>query len=302
MGRQIGRGAALAGAPRPAEPTMGGRFAGGRRSWRSLWAPFGPCAGHPKEGHLGAQWVSNHHNVVGAPPKGAYGEGMLAARSLPVRLAGLAALGACLSATTPAVASAMAPGDSVAADGEDDGKGEAKKKRRPIIPYKAIETQAIMLGQLLPKPSFGFDGAFVFGTATFQFRLGAIVAGSPAFRLGTGKIANALGVVTGDICVARNVYKHQIRMCMGGQTGGMAHKWIGYERPGRRLTGWTAGTLKGDYRLAITERFGVMAGVGVIIPVVGPSFRAYDQFGAATPLVFPGPVAGTITLGTSFRI
>ena len=195
-----------------------------------------------------------------------------------------------------ALVSIAVPAGAQASEPTDD-----PPERRPIIPYKAVETQGVMIGQLLPKPAFGFDGALVLGTETFQFRIGAIIAGAIPFQLGTGKIANVLGAVTGDICVAKNVYRNQIRMCMGGQGGGMAHRWIDYERPGRRLTAWWAGTLKGDYRYAVTERFGVMGGVGVVIPVVGPSFRAYDQFGSPTPLVFPGPVGGQINLGTSYR-
>jgi hypothetical protein len=63
-----------------------------------------------------------------------------------------------------------------------------------------------------------------------------------------------------------------------------------------------AGTLKADYRLGLTDRVGVMFGVGVTVPVVGPSFRGQDQMGRPTPLIIPGPVGGFITLGTSFLI
>ena len=173
--------------------------------------------------------------------------------------------------------------------------------RKRVIPYRAAEVQALVVTQLLPRPGFGVDGAFVLGTEIFQLRLGGLFAGSPGFRLGPGKIANFLGAGQVDMCVAKNVVQHQIRMCMGGQGGGMAHHWIDFTRPGRRVTPWAAGTLKGDYRLALGEHFGILGGVGVIVPVVGPSFRAYDAYGSPSPLILPGPVAGFVSLGTSWR-
>lgn len=233
---------------------------------------------------------ASRHILVGALVKCAYGDSMVGLPSPFTRTRTLIGIGIALGALSlPAPAAARTPDD------------EPATKRRKLIPYKALETQATVVGQLLPTPSFGLDAALAFGTEVFQFRLGAIVLGAPPFSLGGGKIANVLGAVTGDICVAKNVYRNQIRMCMGGQGGAMAHRWIGFDRPGRKLTAWWAGTLGGDYRYALTERFGVMGSVGVVIPVMGPSFRAYDQYGSPTPLVFPGPVGGKISLGTSWR-
>jgi hypothetical protein len=173
--------------------------------------------------------------------------------------------------------------------------------RTRVIPYRAVEVQALAIGQVLPRPMFGVDGAFVLGTQVFQLRLGGLLAGSPGFRIGPGKIANLLAGGQVDMCVAKNVVDHQIRMCIGGQGGGMVHRWIDFTRPGRESTPWAAGTLKGDYRLALGEHFGLLGGVGVIVPIVGPSFRAYDAYGSPSPLVIPGPVGGFVSLGTSWR-
>lgn len=197
------------------------------------------------------------------------------------------ALGATVLTPSVAVASDTSPSPST--------------KRQRAVPYRAAEVQALAITQLLPRAAFGFDGAFVLGVPAFQVRVGGIVAGSPGFALGAGRIANVLTAGQLDLCVARNVTAHQIRMCVGGQGGGMVHRWIGYERPGRAITPWAAGTLKGDYRLALGEHFGIVGGVGVIVPVVGPSFRAYDKRGVPSPLVFPGPVAAFLSVGTSWR-
>ena len=170
-----------------------------------------------------------------------------------------------------------------------------------MLPYRAVEAQGLAMTRMLPKPGFGFDGAFVFGWQSLQARVGAMVVGILPFGLARGEIGNILSVGQADLCVARNVVQHQIRMCAGGQGGAMTHQWKDFERPGRKQTAYAAGTLKADYRLALTERFGIMGGVGIVVPMVGPSFRAYDQYGSPTPLVFPGPVAGYLSLGTSFR-
>lgn len=81
----------------------------------------------------------------------------------------------------------------------------------------------------------------------------------------------------------------------------MAHYWKGYEVPGRRMTAWGAATLKGDYQLKLTDHFGVVGAVGVVIPILGPSFRGHDHYGSPTPMVFPGPMAGFVSLGTTYR-
>ena len=90
-------------------------------------------------------------------------------------------------------------------------------------------------------------------------------------------------------------------MCIGGQGGAMFHRWRDMNEPHHGATPWFAGTLGGDYRYAITERVGVLFGVGVVVPVVGPYFTGRNNDGVASPLIFPGPVAGTLTLGTSIR-
>jgi len=175
----------------------------------------------------------------------------------------------------------------------------AERKRR--IPYRALEVQGVVVGQLLPSPAFGVDAAAVIGSDTFQLRAGALVLGIPPFKLGTGKVGNTLAVATADMCVGKSVFRSQIRMCVGGQGGAMRHRWIGIEPEGRNLTPWWAGTIKSDYRHVITEKFGVMFGAGVVIPIVGPRFRGYNQLGSPGPLVLPGPVGGQLSVGTSWR-
>jgi hypothetical protein len=190
---------------------------------------------------------------------------------------------------------------SVARADEPTTAAATPARRERLLPYRALETQAVAMTRLLPKPGFGFDGAFVFGWESFQARVGVLALGVLPFKLAHGEIGNVVAAGQGDLCVARNVVQHQVRMCAGGQGGTMTHQWKGFERPGRKATAWAAGTLKGDYRLAITKHFGVMGGVGIVVPFVGPSFRGYDRYGVPTPVVFPGPVGGFISLGTSVR-
>jgi hypothetical protein len=196
-----------------------------------------------------------------------------------------------------AFTAALAAAGTARADEAD--RAAAKPAR--LIPYRAVEAQAVVYSHMMPRPGFGADAAFVFGTPGFQVRAGAIAVGMLPFELGRGKVGNILGAGQADICVARNVLVHQVRMCVGGQGGVMVHQWKGFERPGRRATPWAAGTLEGDYRYAFTEHVGLMAGVGVVVPVVGPSFRAYDSYGTPTPMIFPGPVAGFLSIGPSIR-
>jgi hypothetical protein len=179
--------------------------------------------------------------------------------------------------------------------------GMPQPKRERALPYRAVEAQALVITQLLPRATYGLEGAYVLGWPSFQVRVGGMFAGSPGFHLGRGEIANMLAIAIADICVARNVTKHQIRMCAGGQGGSMIHRWIGYERPGRDATPWAAGTLRGDYRIGLTDHVGLIGGAGVIVPMVGPSFRAYGDLGLPSPIVFPGPVGGFVSLGTSVR-
>lgn len=196
-----------------------------------------------------------------------------------------------------------APSSAAAADPSAVSGGEpsARTPRPTRDRIRAIETQGLVMTQILPRTGFGADLAFAFGHPNFQARVGAMVVGVPGFRLGAGSVANVLQVGTLDLCAAKPVFHHQIRMCIGGQAGGMAHRWKGYDRPGRPMTVWAAGTLKADYQVRLTDRFGIIGGVGMVLPVVGPSFRAYDAYGSLTPMVFPGPAAGFVSLGTTFH-
>jgi len=212
---------------------------------------------------------------------------------------------ACVVASSPAPAQASTPTPSPTPSGvaapSPSAPAPQPQVRRKRDRVRAVELQALGMTQLLPRPGVGGDVAFVFGHPNFQARLGAMVVGVPAFRLGVGEVANALQVGTLDLCAAKRVLHHQIRMCMGGQAGGMAHRWKGFEHPGRPMTVWAAGTLKGDYQVFITKRLGIIGGVGMVIPVVGPTFGGLDAYGSRTPMVFPGPIAGFLSLGTSFR-
>ncbi len=207
---------------------------------------------------------------------------------------------ACTSLVAPAAVAAASP--SAAQHSTDAARSprEIRRQQRKRDRIRAVELQGLGMSQLLPRPGFGGDAAFVFGLPNFQARAGLMIVGVPPFRLGEGELANVLAAGQFDVCAAKPVLNHQIRMCVGGQAGGMAHRWLGYERPGRRLTPWASGTLKGDYQLKLTDHFGVIGGVGMVVPVVGPSFRAYNTNGSASPLIFPGPIAGFLSLGTTF--
>lgn len=166
--------------------------------------------------------------------------------------------------------------------------------------YQAVDAQALVTTELLPTRFFGLDAAYVVGTENFQLRVGGLVAGARAFRLGTGKVSNAMELGQLDLCAAKRVYRHRIRMCAGGQAGVMQHRWVGIEPPGKKSTPYVAGALKGDYRYAFTRRLGLLVGVGVSIPVVGPSFRGKDAYGRPGPSLIPGPMAGSLRVGASF--
>ncbi|MEM7151581.1 MAG: hypothetical protein AAF799_02020 [Myxococcota bacterium] len=206
----------------------------------------------------------------------------------------LAALACTLAA--PAVASA-APAE------EADTSEEETSRRERINPnrVRSIELQGVGMTQLLPRPSGGGEVAFSFGFPAFQARVGMQVLGVAPFNVGEAKVSNTLGAATLDLCAAKKVLRHQIRMCVGGQGGGMLHRWSNTDRPGRRATPWGAGTLKGDYQLELTDHFGIIGGVGVVMPLLGPTFRGRDANGSPTPQVFPGPMAGFLSLGTTFR-
>lgn len=168
--------------------------------------------------------------------------------------------------------------------------------------YMAVEVQGVAITQLLPHGYFGGDAAFAVGTQGFMVRAGVQAVGGRPFAFGPGRIGNALGVFTLDGCGAKTVYKHRVRMCVGGQAGAMTHRWIGFDRPGRSATPYVAGVLKGDYQVALTRVIGIMLGVGVSMPVVGPEFHAKNAGGTEAPIQFPGPVTGMLTLGMTFRL
>ena len=180
-----------------------------------------------------------------------------------------------------------------AAERDDDERGQK---------LQAIELQAQGMAEMMPRPFFGFDGAYVIGNETFSARLGGQLMGSPAVRMGVGEVSNVLYSGMLDLCASKGVTHHRIRMCLGGEAGTWQHFWRGFSSPKRDFTAHVAGTLKGDYQFSINRRFGVLFGAGVSIPVVGPIFRGEDQYGHPTPLVFPGPVAGSLRIGASFRI
>jgi hypothetical protein len=209
----------------------------------------------------------------------------------------LATLACVVAAPAPAQASTPVVTASPSPPAAPEPPPQVRRRDR----VRAIELQGLGMTQLLPRPGIGADVAFVFGHPNFQARVGAMVVGVPPFRLGMGEVANVLQVGTLDGCAAKRVLNHQVRMCVGGQAGGMAHRWRGYENPGRPMTVWAAGTLKGDYQVLVTRRFGIIGGVGMVIPLVGPTFSARDSYGSRTPMVFPGPIAGFLSLGTTFR-
>jgi hypothetical protein len=179
---------------------------------------------------------------------------------------------------------------------------EVRAADGPRIPYHAVEAQGLVIGQLFPHAHFGGDLAYTIGTENFQARFGGQAAAGRAFALGSGHIGNTLLVGTLDTCGAKKVYRHRVRMCIGGQGGMLAHRWQGYDRIGRRATPYVAGVLKGDYSYWIRESFALMFGVGVTIPVIGPEFRAKEANGHQSSIVFPGPVTGMITFGGTFRL
>ena len=258
------------------------------------WRPFGSIAPLARaRAPVGPTIARVRPIPLGGRPWTSYGDAM---RWWTASCLALTALAATLGASSPA--RAAEPSASEASSG---GTATEAPPRRPRDRVRALEVQGLAMTQILPRPGFGADVAFVFGHPNVQARVGAMVVGVPAFELGQGTVANVLQAGQLDVCAAKPVLHHQIRMCVGGQAGGMAHLWKGYERPGRSMTVWAAGTLKGDYQVRLTDHFGVIGGVGMVQPVVGPSFRAYDAYGTPTPMVFPGPIAGWLSLGTAFR-
>jgi hypothetical protein len=197
-------------------------------------------------------------------------------------------------ALVPAWAGAAGPSG---ADGADDPQPTAR--RGPA--YTALEVQGLVTGEMIPKPFFGLDAAFAIGSESFFLRAGGAFAGAPAFKLSLTEVANTLQYGLVDVCAGKSVYRHRIRMCLGGEAGVWRHIWKSSQRAQRDYTPHVAGSLKADYTYEITRRFGVLFGVGVSIPIIGPSFQGRDQFDRPSPLVIPGPVAGSIRLGALYR-
>lgn len=166
----------------------------------------------------------------------------------------------------------------------------------------ALETNAMVTRELVPTSFLGVDAAIAFGNDTFGVRAGGAILGAPTFRLAANEISNVLAYGMLDACASKNVRIHRVRMCLGGELGGWKHFWKGYGKPDRLESMHVAGTLKGDYRYRFTRNFGLLLGVGLSIPAVGPQFRGRDRVGRPTPVLVPGPVAGTLRIGGSFGI
>jgi hypothetical protein len=179
---------------------------------------------------------------------------------------------------------------------------EARAADKPRRVYQAVDAQAMVVTHLFPHTFFGGDLAYVIGSQNFQARFGGQVASGRAFNLGSGTVGNTLAVFSLDACGAKKVFKHRVRMCVGGQGGMLAHRWGGFDRHSRNATPYAAGVLKGDYTYSINDRFAMMFGVGVTMPVLGPEFRAREAHGHLSPIVFAGPVTGLVTLGGSFSL
>ncbi len=166
----------------------------------------------------------------------------------------------------------------------------------------ALEVQGLVTRELIPTSFLGIDAAVAFGNDTFGLRAGGALLGAPSFRLAANEISNLLAYGMLDACASKVVREHRVRMCMGGELGGWKHFWSGYGQPDRQYSRHLAGTLKGDYRYAFTRNFGLLLGVGLSIPAVGPQFRGHDPAGRPTPVLVPGPVAGTFRIGGTFGV
>lgn len=173
--------------------------------------------------------------------------------------------------------------------------------RRRAGRYVAVETQAVAMREMVPTSFLGFDGALAIGNETFALRLGGALLGAPSFQLASNEVSNVLTYGLADVCAGKTESMHRIRFCVGGEVGGWAHRWTGYGRPDRRYSSHVAGTVKGDYQYAFTDKLGLLLGVGVTVPGVGPQFRGRDQLGRPTPILIPGPVAASVRIGASFR-
>ncbi len=197
-------------------------------------------------------------------------------------------------------ASAASPPDTADEPGTVDATPRRARARRGRM--VAVEVQGLVTRELVPTSFLGVDAALAFGTQTFSLRAGGAVMGAPSFRLAANEISNLLAYGMLDACASKVVREHRVRMCMGGELGGWKHFWSGYGKPDRLRSQHVAGTLKGDYRYAFTRNFGLLLGVGLSIPAVGPQFRGRDRAGSPTPVLVPGPVAGTLRIGGTFGI
>jgi len=199
---------------------------------------------------------------------------------------------------SPALASAS-QGDAATTPGTVDATPVARPsdtRRR----FFAIEANAVVTREMLPTSLLGFDAALAFGNDTFALRAGGALMGAASFRLAANEVSNILGYGLLDACASKNTRQHRVRMCLGGELGGWKHLWQGGGRPDQDQSLHAAGTLKGDYRYRFTRNFGMLFGVGISIPAVGPQFRGRDDVGRATPVLIPGPVTGSLRIGGTF--
>lgn len=208
------------------------------------------------------------------------------------------------------LATLLAPSLAFAAESPESAPGSAEvvrtadakptRARASRGRFFALETNAMVTREMIPSSFLGVDAALAFGTKAFALRAGGAFLGAPSFRLGSNEISNILAYGMLDACASKNVREHRVRMCLGGELGGWKHKWRGFGTPDRVESMHVAGTLKGDYRYRFTRNFGLLLGVGISIPAVGPQFRGRDPSGRPTPVLVPGPVTGTFRFGGSF--
>lgn len=206
---------------------------------------------------------------------------------------GVLALPSAASAAEPAAeapAAVPAPATSVQTD-------RVRRKRGRLF---SLEANAVVTRELVPTTFLGVDAALAFGNDTFALRAGGAVLGAASFRLAANDVSNLLAYGLLDACAGKKTREHRIRMCIGGEFGGWKHYWSGYGQAETETSQHLAGTLKGDYRYAFTRNFGLLLGVGLSIPAVGPQFRGRDPAGRVTPVLVPGPVAGTLRIGGTF--
>lgn len=201
----------------------------------------------------------------------------------------------------PSVASAAEPAaETPAAVPAPSTPVQTERSRRKRGRLFSLEANAVVTRELVPTTFLGFDGALAFGNDTFTLRAGGALLGAASFKLAANKVSNVLAYGLLDACAGKKTREHRIRMCIGGELGGWKHYWSGYGETDTETSQHLAGTLKGDYRYAFTRNFGLLLGVGLTIPAVGPQFRGRDPAGRPTPLLVPGPIAGTLRIGGTF--